>query len=1045
MRKIVLTVLWVIPLALTAQQSSLPRDKDDDLRQAFELFDKEKFGPAQRDFKKAEAQYADPHSEIRKNTEYYQAICAVELFHRDAEFLLTQFIYQHPESPLVKQAWFQLGKFFFRDKKYKKAVQWLKQVEPDLLTEEEQAEFHFKLGYGYFKTDDYDLALSEFAQVKSGDSPYATTAAYYYGHLQYQAGNFETALEEFKKLGNDEVFGPIVPFYISQIYYQQKRYDQVILYAQPILDSTQSRRGPEIARLIGESYYNTIRYKEAIPYLEKFEEKSTQTRTREDDYQLAYAYFKNNQLEAAIPYFEKATGDQDALGQNAWYHLGWCQLNTNNKKLARNAYQEASKSDVDITIKEEALFNYAKLAYELGSDPYDEAVRALQDYINKYPDSKRMDEAYTFLANIFSTTRNYKTALASLDRIKQKTEPLKAAYQRVAYYRGLELINDKNYDEAIKHFNLSLQYPAVKDMAANANYWKAEASYRTGQYADAVKGYEGFIYSLSAFDLKNFNRANYNLAYAYYKMKDYSAALTWFRKFVMNYGVGESKLANDAFLRSGDCYFVQKSYTAAVEQYDKAIAIRGLDTDYAMFQKGKAQGVSGKLEAQIKTHQQLVSEFPTSKYADDAKWEIGRSFENLGRLEEAYAMYSGILLNHSSGTFAAGAMVQMGGIRYTQNRDDEAIKHYMDVVDNYPGSQEISEAQLGLKRIYLEQGKAAEYQAIAQDKGLKNLSKAEFDSTAWEAAEISYLKGNCEKAITQLGAYVNDFVDGLFTLKALGYKADCEMKMKMVDEAAKTYYKIIQKPKSKYTAEAYMILGIYERQKENYQEALKHFKELEVNAENAEQTIQARSNIMRISSRLGNSQDALNYAKKVVEADKVSDDLKQEARMIIARAYYAEEKYEQAMEELQRLKKVNSEIGAEAKYTIASIYFKKGEYKKCEKAIFDLIDASGAYDYWLTKGFILLADNYMQLGNIFQAKQTLQSVLDHHDKDELYRLAESKLNALNNETKPAVKEELPESDIQFNGNKKDNGLFDDAPKEEKKSTENPPKTGGENE
>jgi tetratricopeptide (TPR) repeat protein len=243
----------------------------------------------------------------------------------------------------------------------------------------------------------------------------------------------------------------------------------------------------------------------------------------------------------------------------------------------------------------------------------------------------------------------------------------------------------------------------------------------------------------------------------------------------------------------------------------------------------------------------------------------------------------------------------------------------------------------------------------------------------------------------------------------------------------------IDKSFTKKTAEAYMILGIYERQKENYQEALKHFKELEVNAESGEQTLQARSNIMRISNRLGNGADALNYAKKVVEADKVSDDLKQEARMIIARAYFAEEKYEQAMEELQRLRKVNSEIGAEAKYTVASIYYKKGEYKKCEKAIFDLVDEAGAYDYWLTKGFILLADNYTQLGNVFQAKQTLQSVLDHHEKDELYQLAESKLNALNEETKPDAKQDLPEPDIQFNGNKKEDGLFEDAPKKEQNS------------
>jgi TolA-binding protein len=122
MRQIIAFLLLLLPTWLLSQQSSLLRDKDKDLRQGLELFDKEKFGAAQQYFIKLAEVYPDPHAEIRKHAEYYSAICAVELFNPDAEVLLTQFIYRHPESPLVKQAWFQLGKFFFRDKKYKKAL-----------------------------------------------------------------------------------------------------------------------------------------------------------------------------------------------------------------------------------------------------------------------------------------------------------------------------------------------------------------------------------------------------------------------------------------------------------------------------------------------------------------------------------------------------------------------------------------------------------------------------------------------------------------------------------------------------------------------------------------------------------------------------------------------------------------------------------------------------------------------------------------------------------------------------------------------------------
>ena len=40
-------------------------------------------------------------------------------------------------------------------------------------------------------------------------------------------------------------------------------------------------------------------------------------------------------------------------------------MKLNNKQSARNAFQFASKTDFDKTIKEDALFNYAKLSVEL--------------------------------------------------------------------------------------------------------------------------------------------------------------------------------------------------------------------------------------------------------------------------------------------------------------------------------------------------------------------------------------------------------------------------------------------------------------------------------------------------------------------------------------------------------------------------------------------------------------------------------------------------------------------------------------------------------
>ncbi len=1030
MQKNLILLLVLLAANLFGQQSLLPLDADKDLRRGAELFDKQQYSAAQEAFRMA-SQNQDIHGERRKIAEYYLALCAVELFNRDAEVLLTQFIYRHPESTLVKQAWFQLGKFFFREKKYPRAEEWFNKVDPSVLSETEQEEFYFKRGYSEFRTDKYALALTDFAQIKEGEGPYASTAKYYYAHIQYQDKNYEAALEEFLKLSNDEIFRSIVPFYISQIYYLQGKYDKVINYAQPLLDTVSAGgRDAEIARLIGDSYYNTNKYKEAIPYLEKYRDKAPRQRTRSDDYELGFAYFKENRYPEAILAFQAAIGDQDALGQSAWYHLGWCQLKAGDKKFARNAFKEAAKTDFDTLLKEQALFDYAKLAYELGYDPYDEAVIALQDYINKYPSSDRLDEAYTFLSNIYLTTKNYRTALQSLDRIKQLTEPLKQAYQRVAYLRGIELLNDKNYPESVSHFELSLKYPLNKGLAADARYWKAEAEYRGKEYTQSAKSWEDFVFSLSAFELKKFNRVNYNLGYAYYKLRDYDKSLTWFRKYNSVNGEVDARLMNDAQARIADCFFYKKNYAAATEYYDKAIQT-GLNwVDYSMYQKALTLYVQGKFDEELATLNKLIKEIPGSKYADDAKYEAARVYMLQERYEEAYAMYSGILLNHAESPLAASARVQMGLVRYNQHRDDEALKIYTEVVDQFPGSEEAKEAQLGIKKIYVEQGNVSAYQNLAQEKGLETMSGTEFDSTSWEAAESVYLRQDCGKAIQLFNDYLTQFPQGLFSTQALGNQADCFMKNREVEKAVKNYRELLKRPTNRYTAEAHNVLGIFERESNRFAESMEHFVQLEKLATTPEQEKQARINIMQLAVKTGEIATAVKYANEVLQKDKGNEQVVNEAYLILGRASLVAGENAEALKNFQKIRKVNSAAGAEARYSIALVHFRNGDYKKCEKEVFSLVDDMPSYDYWLARGFILLADNYVKLDNVFQAKRTLQSVIDNHQGEELRELAKQKLaNIEASEVQPAV-QPTQEQQIDMNSQPGNNKLFDNTNQDE---------------
>ncbi len=202
-----------------------------------DLFSKKKYVSAQQEFQRVLDSKANISLESKGNAAFYIAVCAAELFHKDAEFLLLNFMEVYPENANYYIAGYHLGNYYYKQKKYKKAVDWFSKLDQNELSLEKRDEVNFKLGYAYYMTNEFEAAGKAFYLVKDGDSKYASAAQYYYAHMSYVNGNFETALKSFLKLKESESFAPVVPYYITQIYYKQGKYDELLKFAPTVLDS----------------------------------------------------------------------------------------------------------------------------------------------------------------------------------------------------------------------------------------------------------------------------------------------------------------------------------------------------------------------------------------------------------------------------------------------------------------------------------------------------------------------------------------------------------------------------------------------------------------------------------------------------------------------------------------------------------------------------------------------------------------------------------------------------------------------------------------
>ncbi len=980
-KSILIILLFVGTFGLVpifGQQTAYYLDPDEDLREGFELFHKEKYSAAQDRFVRYLDRTKGTETTSQIDASYFRALCALRLDHHNASKLIEGFIEQYPESPRTNQARFEMGNYLFNQKKYQRAIRWYQKMKTKKLNKEERYQYAFNTAYCYFDNKDYSKARDLFYDIQGQAGSKKADASYYYAYIQYLDENYETALGFFLDLQDNRQYGGIVPFYIAQVFYLQEKYDKVIEYAPALLSKADSNQKTEIARIIGDAFFRSNRYAEAIPYLEQYRN-GVRKMSREEYYQLGFSYYQNGQLPEAVKELEKVKDGDDVLSQNSNHLLGGILVNLDEKMKARSAFRKASNLNHDRGIQEESLLNYAKLSFDMSISG--ETLRAFEEFLEKFPESAYLDEAYDYLVKVFMNTRNYKEALNTMDRIPQKNSDIRAAYQRIAYYRGLELFNNLKYTEAIDHFDKSLVYDSFNTkLKALAYYWRGEAWYSMNGYDQAIKSYKQFINSSGAFNLSEFNLAYYNLGYSYFKKRNYSDAMSWFRKYINRVDSRQSKLLADAYNRVGDCYFINRTYWQAIDYYDKAAGLRTDDADYAAFQKGFSLGLVQRPNKKIETLNDLIHDFPKSRYADDALFEIAKSYTALDNGPESIRNFKNLIQTYPSSSYVRKSYLQLALINYNNEQNTQAMDYYKKVVNSWPDSPESRDAVAGIKNIYMENDHVDEYftyiKAIGQG---GDISVNEQDSLTYMAAESIFMRNDCDRAKQNFTQYIDRFPNGYFLLNARYYRADCYFRGAEYDRALKDYEWILSRGGSDFSELALSRTGAIYYQKQDFAKSLEIYRQLVGKAELRTNMVDARLGIMRCVYKLQDYPAVIEAANEMLMTDKISAEVIREATYKLAKAYHATGDREGALDAFGVLAEdVKNVEGAESKYWKGKIQFDMGNVDAAEKEVLDFLERNTTHQYWLAKTYILWSDVYLSKKDYFQAKATLQILLENY-------------------------------------------------------------------
>lgn len=991
MRRLNRLMLLSVPfagLSLSAQQSTIYTHQLKDFDKAVTLYNDKQYQAAQILFEKTKTDNTD--MDVQADCAFYIAECAVKLNQKNADVLMEDFVEDYPVSPRQNQAYVDMAGVYFARGSYKQALEYYDKVDESNLGETDRERYNFQKGYSYFTNGDKKEADKYLQKVKDSKK-YGSQAKYYLGFLAYEGDDYKKANAYFEQVEDKQKYSEKMSYFQADMAFKEGNFQKAIDLGVPQLPKSDANEKSELSKIIGESYFNLKQYDKAIPHLKNYRgNKGKWSNT--DFYQLGYAYYKQGDYANAITEFNKIVGGNDAIAQNAYYHLGESYLKSGQKQQALNAFKNASEMTFEPKIQEDASLNYAKLSYEIGN-PYQSVPQVLSDFIAEYPSSPFKAEIQGLLIDSYITSKNYTEALTLLE--KNKTPENRVAYQKVTFYRGMELYTDGKYQEALTLFKKSIAEQRDPRITARATFWQGETQYGLDSFNEALISFKQFIGFSQAKTTPEYKNINYNLAYTYFKLKEYDQAAKYFGDFVA--GPKDDKVRiNDAYLRLGDSQFVSGKYWPAMEAYNKAIEMNGIDGDYALFQKALSYGFVARNEKKIEDLTSFVAKYPKSKYADDALYELGNTYVTEKQTANAIKAYDRLVAEYKTSSYVSKALMREALIYYNAEQDDKALAKFKEVVAKFPNTPESVEAVQTARSIYVDSGRTDEYAAWVKTLDFVDISDADLDNTAFEAAEKQYLQNNTKQAITALSGYVAKFPNGISALKANFYLAQSYYADGLESNAIPHYEFVIAKSRSEFTEQALARLSQIHLKANNCAKATPVLKRLEAEADFPQNVTFAQSNLMKCYYDTADYANAVVYADKVLANTKTEDRVKSDAQIIVARSAIKSNDEAKARTAYAKLLTIaKGELAAEALYYDAYFKNKDGKFEDSNKVVQKLSKDYSGYKYFGAKGLIVMAKNFYGLKDSFQATYILESVIKNFTAyPDVVQEAQTELNTI---------------------------------------------------
>jgi tetratricopeptide (TPR) repeat protein len=233
-------------------------------------------------------------------------------------------------------------------------------------------------------------------------------------------------------------------------------------------------------------------------------------------------------------------------------------------------------------------------------------------------------------------------------------------------------------------------------------------------------------------------------------------------------------------------------------------------------------------------------------------------------------------------------------------------------------------------------------------------------------------------------------------LTANFFLADAYNRSGALEKAVPYYQFILEKDKNDYTEKSLVSVATYFLEEENWEQSVKILSRLEDEAETEQSILFAQSNLMKGNYGLKNYEEAVRYSELVMQHPKLDPQIKSDAEIIIARSAFEKGDFLKAQDAFKIVEEsATGELKAEAIYYDAYFKNQEGNYKLSNVSVQKLASEYAVYRYWGGKGLVIMAKNFYELEDAYQATYILESVIQKFsDFEDIVNEARTELNRI---------------------------------------------------